>query len=294
MTLIFQVHVISAFLLFAWWPFSRLVHAWSIPRRLPAPKPDPLPGSRRPPARRGRPRDPCAGRSMTAERAAPVATSRWRLARSPSASRPGGCWRRSARTSRTSSASPTPSSRSWSRSRWCSGPCSGSRGLVTDRIGGPGRVHGDALYSAGAAVLIGLASSYAALLGTGLLLGAAGATFAVGECRSWPSGSLRSVKGSRSASTDGNIGTAARVLGPVGIPRFCGPGGRRARGRGGHRRLRADLVVARPRRPRPRQPKRQPYGEVLRLGWPLYRPPRCSTSSRSAASSPWRSSCRSC
>ena len=40
-TLIFQVHVISAFLLFAWWPFSRLVHAWSIPvdylRRSPIP-----------------------------------------------------------------------------------------------------------------------------------------------------------------------------------------------------------------------------------------------------------------
>jgi len=29
--LIFQLHIITAFLLFALWPFSRLVHAWSIP-----------------------------------------------------------------------------------------------------------------------------------------------------------------------------------------------------------------------------------------------------------------------
>lgn len=40
-TLIFQIHVTSAWLLFAWWPFSRLVHAWSIPvdylRRSPIP-----------------------------------------------------------------------------------------------------------------------------------------------------------------------------------------------------------------------------------------------------------------
>lgn len=40
-TLVFQLHVISAWLLFAWWPFSRLVHAWSIPidymRRSPIP-----------------------------------------------------------------------------------------------------------------------------------------------------------------------------------------------------------------------------------------------------------------
>jgi nitrate reductase gamma subunit len=40
-TFVFQLHVISAWLLFAWWPFSRLVHAWSIPvdylRRSPIP-----------------------------------------------------------------------------------------------------------------------------------------------------------------------------------------------------------------------------------------------------------------
>jgi nitrate reductase gamma subunit len=40
-TLIFQVHVVSVWFLFALWPFSRLVHAWSIPvdflRRSPIP-----------------------------------------------------------------------------------------------------------------------------------------------------------------------------------------------------------------------------------------------------------------
>jgi nitrate reductase gamma subunit len=40
-TLVFQLHVTSAWLLFAWWPFSRLVHAWSVPvdylRRSPIP-----------------------------------------------------------------------------------------------------------------------------------------------------------------------------------------------------------------------------------------------------------------
>jgi nitrate reductase gamma subunit len=40
-TFVFQIHVISAWLVFAWWPFSRLVHAWSIPvdylRRSPIP-----------------------------------------------------------------------------------------------------------------------------------------------------------------------------------------------------------------------------------------------------------------
>jgi nitrate reductase gamma subunit len=29
--LIFQVHTLSAFILFALWPFSSLVHAWSVP-----------------------------------------------------------------------------------------------------------------------------------------------------------------------------------------------------------------------------------------------------------------------
>lgn len=40
-TFIFQLHLTAVWFLFAWWPFSRLVHAWSIPvdylRRSPIP-----------------------------------------------------------------------------------------------------------------------------------------------------------------------------------------------------------------------------------------------------------------
>jgi MFS transporter, NNP family, nitrate/nitrite transporter len=53
-------------------------------------------------------------------------------------------------------------------------------GLATDRFGGRTLFAGMLLYSAAAAVLVGFASSYAALLGAGFLLGAAGASFAVG------------------------------------------------------------------------------------------------------------------
>ncbi|MBK5220315.1 MAG: NarK/NasA family nitrate transporter [Thermoleophilia bacterium] len=53
-------------------------------------------------------------------------------------------------------------------------------GLITDRFGGRILFGAMLAYSAGAAVLVGFASSYAALLGAGFLLGAAGASFAVG------------------------------------------------------------------------------------------------------------------
>lgn len=53
-------------------------------------------------------------------------------------------------------------------------------GLLTDRVGGRPVFAAMLFYSAGAAVLVGFASSYAALLGAGFLLGAAGASFAVG------------------------------------------------------------------------------------------------------------------
>lgn len=53
-------------------------------------------------------------------------------------------------------------------------------GLLTDRIGGRVVFAGMLAYSAGAAVLVGFATSYAALIGAGFLLGAAGASFAVG------------------------------------------------------------------------------------------------------------------
>lgn len=53
-------------------------------------------------------------------------------------------------------------------------------GLLTDRVGGRVVFTAMLFYSAGAAVLVGFASSYVALLGAGFLLGAAGASFAVG------------------------------------------------------------------------------------------------------------------
>lgn len=53
-------------------------------------------------------------------------------------------------------------------------------GWLTDRLGGHVIFTFMLVYSAGAALLIGLATSYVALLGAGFLLGAAGASFAVG------------------------------------------------------------------------------------------------------------------
>ncbi len=53
-------------------------------------------------------------------------------------------------------------------------------GWATDRFGGRIVFGMTLIYSAGAAVLVGFATSYAALLGAGFLLGATGASFAVG------------------------------------------------------------------------------------------------------------------
>src|SRR5690606_18740713 len=53
-------------------------------------------------------------------------------------------------------------------------------GWLTDRYGGRVVFTFMLAYSAGAALLIGLATSYVALLGAGFLLGVAGASFAVG------------------------------------------------------------------------------------------------------------------
>ncbi len=53
-------------------------------------------------------------------------------------------------------------------------------GILTDRIGGRTVFTGMLFFSAGAVALVGFASSYAALLGAGFLLGTAGASFAVG------------------------------------------------------------------------------------------------------------------
>ncbi|MCB0868685.1 MAG: NarK/NasA family nitrate transporter [Solirubrobacterales bacterium] len=85
-------------------------------------------------------------------------------------------------------------------------------GLLTDRVGGRAVFTGMLFYSAGAAVLVGFASSYAALLGAGFLLGAAGASFAVGVpfvAQWYPPGKQGFALGVYGM---GNIGTAVAAF----------------------------------------------------------------------------------
>jgi len=143
-------------------------------------------------------------------------------------------------------------------------------GVVTDRLGGRIVFLGMLFYSAGAAALVGFASGYAALLGAGFLLGAAGASFAVGVpfVAEWfppkRQGFALGVYGT------GNIGTAVAAFSMPAI-------------RDGASQEAAGLVYAAviavygliwwsiARDVPDRRPVRQPYGEVLRSGWDLYR-----------------------
>jgi NNP family nitrate/nitrite transporter-like MFS transporter len=143
-------------------------------------------------------------------------------------------------------------------------------GVLTDRIGGRLVFAAMLAYSAGAALLVGLASSYAALLGAGFLLGAAGASFAVGVpfVAEWVEpkrqGFALGVYGM------GNIGTAVAAFS---VPALRDNASQEVAG----------LVLAAvigvyaliwwtlARNVPDREPKRQPYGEVLRSGWDLYR-----------------------
>jgi NNP family nitrate/nitrite transporter-like MFS transporter len=143
-------------------------------------------------------------------------------------------------------------------------------GLITDRIGGRIVFFGMLVYSAGAAVLVGFASSYAALLGAGLLLGAAGASFAVGvpyvaEWYDRPrQGFALGVYGM------GNIGTA---LAAFSIPTIRDSAGQEVAGLvlGAVIGIYALIWWSIARDVPDREPVRQPYGEVLRSGWPLWR-----------------------
>lgn len=143
-------------------------------------------------------------------------------------------------------------------------------GLITDRVGGR-LVFGVMLfYSAGAAVLVGFASSYAALLGAGFLLGAAGATFAVGVpfVAEWTEpkrqGFALGVYGM------GNVGTAVAAFS---VPAIRDSAGQEVAG------LVIGAVIAAygalwwifARDLPGRQPKRQAYREVLEQTWDLYR-----------------------
>ncbi|MCD6015333.1 MAG: major facilitator superfamily 1 [Solirubrobacterales bacterium] len=143
-------------------------------------------------------------------------------------------------------------------------------GVVTDRLGGRIVFVGMLFYSAGAAALVGFASGYAAVLGAGFLLGVAGASFAVGVpfVAEWfppkRQGFALGVYGT------GNIGTAVAAFSLPAI-------------RDGASQEVAGLVYAAviavygliwwsiARDVPDRKPVRQPYGEVLRSGWDLYR-----------------------
>jgi MFS transporter, NNP family, nitrate/nitrite transporter len=143
-------------------------------------------------------------------------------------------------------------------------------GLLTDRLGGRLMFTVMLFYTAGAAVLVGFASSYAALLGAGFLLGAAGATFAVGVpfVSEWfPAGRQGFALGVYGM---GNIGTAVAAFS---VPAIRDAAGQEVAG------LVLGAVVAVygliwwsiARDVPDREPKRTPYREVLRSGWDLYR-----------------------
>lgn len=142
-------------------------------------------------------------------------------------------------------------------------------GWVTDRIGGRRMFTLMLAYSAGAALLIGFATSYVALLGAGFLLGVAGASFAIGIpfVADWypqkRQGFALGVYGV------GNIGTAVAAFSvPFLYTRF----GQAAAGIvfalaiGAFTLLWAsasrDAPVVRHARP--------DYGQVIRSGWPLW------------------------
>ncbi|MEO8091184.1 MAG: MFS transporter [bacterium] len=143
-------------------------------------------------------------------------------------------------------------------------------GLLTDRFGGH-LVFGLMLfYSAGAAVLVGFASSYAALLGAGFLLGAAGATFAVGIpfVAEWyepkRQGFALGVYGV------GNIGTA---LAAFSVPTIRDSAGQEVAGLvfGAVIGIYGLIWWSLARDVPGHRPQRPPYSEVLRSGWDLYR-----------------------
>ncbi|MGV1047717.1 MAG: MFS transporter [Solirubrobacterales bacterium] len=142
-------------------------------------------------------------------------------------------------------------------------------GLITDRFGGRVLFGLMLAYSAAAAVLVGFASSYAALLGAGFLLGAAGASFAIGVpfVAGWfekeRQGFAIGVYGV------GNIGTA--------IAAFSVPAIRDATSQAAAGIVFAAVIAVYAliwlmlAREAPGERPRVRYGEVLRAGWRLWR-----------------------
>jgi NNP family nitrate/nitrite transporter-like MFS transporter len=146
-------------------------------------------------------------------------------------------------------------------------------GLLTDRIGGRVVFTGMLFYSAGAAALVGFAdeaSSYGAMLGAGFLLGAAGASFAVGipfVAQWYPpkrQGMALGVYGV------GNIGTAIAAFS---VPAIRDSAGSIAAGLlfaaviGAYGLLWMSLARQAPGV----EPKRANYREVIGAGWRLWR-----------------------
>lgn len=143
-------------------------------------------------------------------------------------------------------------------------------GLITDRVGGRTVFAGMLFYSAGAAVLVGFASSYVALLGAGFLLGAAGASFAVGVpfvAQWYPpkrQGLAIGIYGM------GNIGTAVAAFS---VPAIRDSAGQEVAGLvfGAVIAVYALIWMSLARQAPGVKPAPTRYGEVLGAGWRLWR-----------------------
>ncbi len=143
-------------------------------------------------------------------------------------------------------------------------------GLATDRLGGRKVFAFMLVYSAGAAVLVGFASSYAALLGAGFLLGATGATFAIGIpfVAEWVPPERQGL--ALGIYGIGNVGTAVAAFS---VPSIRDATSQEVAGLviGAVIAVYAVIWWVFARDLPDREPKRQPYMEVLRSGWRLYR-----------------------
>lgn len=144
-------------------------------------------------------------------------------------------------------------------------------GLLTDRVGGRLVFTGMLFYSAGAAVLVGFASaSYATMIGAGFLLGAAGASFAVGVpfvAQWYPparQGMAIGVYGM------GNIGTAIAAFS---VPAIRSAAGQEVAGLvfGGVIAAYAIIWMSLARQAPGVTPAPTRYSEVIGAGWRLWR-----------------------
>ncbi|MFN8215732.1 MAG: MFS transporter [Solirubrobacterales bacterium] len=143
-------------------------------------------------------------------------------------------------------------------------------GLLVDRVGGRVVFTGMLVYSVAAALLVGFATSYAALLGAGFLLGATGASFAVGIpfVAEWYE--QRSQGFALGVYGVGNIGTAIAAFS---VPAIRDAAGQAVAGIvfavviGTYALIWSALARDAPHR----RSHRIPYRDVLRSGWKLWR-----------------------